>query len=96
MDSAVVCHQGHEVEGAGFQGHKRLLDINSFQVVTVTNSEVRAQNLTDLARTADDNKTGSELFLFGYEGDFSLDEPGKILGSIWKCHADERQHTLLE
>ncbi len=78
------------------KGHERLLNIDAFRVLTVTNSAVRAANLTELAKMADGRRKGSPMFLFTHDTEFSLEEPGNILGPIWTTPADAQQHSLLD
>ena len=64
--------------------------IRAARILTVTTSEQRRDNLTQLAQGADDRKSGSRLFLFAWYDDFQR-EP---LGKIWRCPVDDRMHNL--
>jgi len=75
-------------------GHKRLLGIDSFQVLTITTSEKRALNLAETAKLADPRGRGSLLFLFGCVHDF-LDNPSALLGDMWLMPQDDKKHKLL-
>ena len=55
-------------------GHRERLGIEAFRVLTITNSERRRDNLVKLAKQVDDAQRGSNLFLFGYDGDLILGE----------------------
>lgn len=55
-----------------------------FRVLTVTQSEKRTQTLIKATQKADDSQTGSRLYLFTEENKYSLKEPDKLLGEIWR------------
>lgn len=55
-----------------------------FRVLTVTTSEKRTKTLLATTKQADDSQTGSRLFWFTEETGYSLGEPEKLLGAIWK------------
>ena len=77
------------------KGHKRLLDIESFQVLTITTSHVRAANLNEVAKLADTRGKGGNLFLFGCVSSFE-DEPSNILGPMWLSPQDDKPRRLLD
>ena len=66
--------------------------IRAARILTITTSEQRRNNLTQLAQGADDRKSGSRLFLFAWYDDFQRDP----LGRIWSCPADKGLHTLFD
>jgi len=77
-------------------GHKAKLGIDSFRVLTVTNSPKRRDNLLQMARGIDEQKRGSHLFLFGWEGDYNLEDPQSILTRVWRSAGDSELHSLIE
>jgi DNA-binding HxlR family transcriptional regulator len=77
-------------------GHKRKLKISNFRVLTVALTEDRKENIRKIARKADDNQTGSEMFWFACEKAYNLENTGKILDPIWKTSKNENLHHILE
>lgn len=77
-------------------GQKRKLDIANFRVLTVCISEERAENLRQIAKKADVNQTGSEMFWFACEKAYNLENSEKVLEPIWKTPKNENPHSLLE
>ncbi len=73
---------------------QKKLNIENFRVLTITKSEERADNLRRLAKNADYNKTGSNMFLFLSETQYLLEKPETILSPIWTSAKDEK-HQLL-
>jgi hypothetical protein len=71
------------------------LGISHFRVLTITPNEKRAENLCIAAKDADDQKTGSNLFLFLSEKQYSLEKPDAILAPLWASAKGEK-HALLE
>ena len=71
------------------------LGISHFRVLTITPNEKRAENLCIAAMSADDQKTGSNLYLFLSEKQYSLTKPEAILEPIWASAKDEK-HGILE
>jgi hypothetical protein len=71
------------------------LGFEHFRVLTITPYEKRAENLCIAAKEADDRKTGSNLFLFLSEKQYSLTKPEAILEPIWASAKDEK-HGILE
>jgi len=71
------------------------LGISHFRVLTITPNEKRAENLCIAAKDADDQKTGSNLFLFLSEKQYSLEKPEAILAPLWASAKGEK-HALLE
>lgn len=67
-----------------------------FRVLTITLSDQRRNNLRDIARQADDNKSGSFMFWFANENDYQLDDPKSILKKIWTTPADDKTHALFD
>ena len=76
-------------------GHTSRWGIQYFLVLTVTKSPERRDNLTAVAKTADDQKIGSPVFRFACEKDFTLEKPRQIFGPIWKTPVDNELKTLL-
>ena len=78
--------------------YKQRLGINRFRVLTVCKSPQRRDNLAELTAQIDARGTGSSMFLFASEKDFTLAWPGNILQRIWKCGVKECQqrHSLVE
>lgn len=71
------------------------LDIQSFRVLTLTKSRVRMENLIQAARNVIETK-GLLMFWFTCEEDYQFDNPGNILGEIWRTPMDEKLHRILE
>lgn len=61
--------------------HTDYRGISRFRVLTVTSTRARAANLCEVARGADDHGTGSRLFLFASEQDFTLEDPKALAGA---------------
>lgn len=73
----------------------RVLPIeHAFRVLTVTLNRPRADNLTRLARQADDDKRGSRMFYFS-QAQWSLAEPRPIIAAIWQNPADNNCYSIL-
>lgn len=68
----------------GEGGFSEKYGIPNFRVLTVTRSVKRTQTLIKATQKADDKQTGSRLFMFTEESKYSLSEPEKLLGEIWK------------
>ena len=71
------------------------LGVAHFRVLTITPNETRAENLCRSAKEADDRKTGSNLFLFLAETQYSLAKPEAVLSPIWASPKDEK-HGIIE
>ena len=76
--------------------HKDKFNISVFRVLTITISKGRKENLRRLTKQADDNRQGSEMFLFAYQNDYNLEEPESILKPIWQSPKNDKLHHLLE
>jgi hypothetical protein len=74
---------------------KPTLGVAHFRVLTITPNETRAENLCRAAKEADDRKTGSNLFLFLAETQYSLAKPEAVLLPIWASPKDEK-HGIIE
>jgi len=72
------------------------LNFQSFRVLTITNTEGRRDNLCATTKSADARRTGSGLFLFVCEKDYSLKKPEAVLSPIWLSAKDESKHSLFE
>jgi len=77
-------------------GQKAKLEIPNFRVLTICLSQERADNLRKIAKKADDNQAGSEMFWFACESSYSLKEPETILEAVWKTPKNDNPHYLLE
>lgn len=69
---------------------------HAYRVLTVSSSLERAANLVRVGKGADSRHTGSLLFYFCSEEDYSLDWPERLFGEIWRSPADTKHHRLLE
>jgi DNA-binding HxlR family transcriptional regulator len=78
------------------EGHKDRFNISVFRVLTVAVSEERKENLRRITKLADDNRQGSEMFLFACQKDYGLEKPESILKPIWQSPKDDNLHHLLE
>jgi hypothetical protein len=74
---------------------QKTLGIENFRVLTITPSDERAENLCRVTKQADDRKTGSNMFLFLSEKQYSLKKPEAVLSPIWASPRGEK-HALLE
>jgi hypothetical protein len=74
---------------------QKTLGIGNFRVLTITKSEERAENLRKIAKNADDRKTGSNMFLFLSETQYSLVKPEAVLSPAWVSAKDEK-HSIIE
>ena len=75
--------------------HQKTLGIENFRVLTIAPSETRTENLCRETKSADDKKTGSNMFLFLSETRYSLEKPDAMLEPIW-ISAKGEKHALLE
>ncbi len=66
------------------EGFNKSLGIPKFRVLTITPNSRRAENLRQAGKKADDKGTGSGMYLFLSETDYSVDKPEAILESAWK------------
>jgi len=73
------------------QGGHHKLSIDSFRVLTLTTTKRRMDNLIDVAKQADDRQVGSNMFWFAMTDDIQLNNPRRILESIWRTPADRRK-----
>lgn len=64
------------------KGHKKL-GINSFIVLTVTESRQHAKTLFNLSRKVDDREKGFAAFWFTTLEQFTLEQPERALQNIW-------------
>jgi len=78
------------------EGHKDKFNISVFRVLTINISESRKENLRQITKRADDNRRGSDMFLFACEKDYNLEEPETILKPIWQSPKNDNLHHLLE
>lgn len=79
-------------------GQRKRFGIENFRVLTITRSKQRMGNLIKVTRQADDKQSGSYMFWFACEEDFSLTNPQSVLQNVWKVAvvSDEKLHSLLE
>lgn len=75
--------------------HEKTLGVKNFRVLTITKSEERAANLCRVTKNADERRTGSNMFLFLAETQYSLAKPDAVLSPIWASPKGEK-HALLE
>ena len=75
--------------------HEKTLGIQNFRVLTITKSEERAEDLCRITKNADDRRTGSNMFLFLSETQYSLKKPEAVLSPIWASPKGEK-HGILE
>ena len=75
--------------------HDKTLGIRNFRVLTIAKNETRAENLCRITKEADDKCTGSNMFLFLSEMQYSLAEPEAVLSPIWASPKGEK-HGILE
>lgn len=76
--------------------HQQKFGIDSFRVLTVTKSKMRAENLRRVAKKADDKQMGSAMFWFTSEENYNPEKPETILQPIWQTPKDATLHHLLE
>ncbi|MDP2704288.1 MAG: replication-relaxation family protein [bacterium] len=72
------------------------LKIENFRVLTVADTEGRTGNLRATTKSADARRSGSGLFLFACEKDYSLKNPATILSPIWLSAKDSDKHSFFE
>ena len=68
---------------------------SAFRVLTIAESERRMQNLIATAANADPRRTGSRMFCFAAETDYSLEDPDALFRAIWRTPADESPRSIL-
>jgi hypothetical protein len=71
------------------------LGVSHFRVLTITPNVKRAENLCLAAKEADDDRKGSQLYLFLSEAQYSLTKPEAILLPIWASPKGD-MHGILE
>ncbi|MEK7128838.1 MAG: replication-relaxation family protein [Patescibacteria group bacterium] len=76
--------------------YKERLDVSRFRVLTITISKERKENLRRIAKNADPRKTGSNMFFFLSETEYSLKKPEIVLQPIWLSPKDDVKHKVLE
>ena len=74
---------------------KDTLGFTNFRVLTVTPNETRSENLRIASKEADTNKTGSNMFLFAADKNYSISKPEAIFEPIWKSPKDDLPKTIL-
>jgi hypothetical protein len=67
----------------------------AFRVLTVAKSPERAENLRQVAKTADPKQAGSSLFWFAATNAYSLARPAAVLGPIWRTPKEDAKTVLL-
>ena len=67
-----------------------------FRVLPLTPSEGRSESLRSAGKGGDDAGTGSPMFLFVSEKNYSLTKPQAVLQPIWLSPKSETKHSLLE
>ena len=75
---------------------KKKLRLARFRVLTIAPSERRSDSLRNAGKGGDPRGEGSLMFLFTSETQYSLSDPKKLLGPIWKSPKDDTPHTILE
>jgi len=58
--------------------------IRGLQVLTITRTPKRAENLRELSVEVDPRKKGLNLFAFTCEKNYSLEDPSGVFGEIWQ------------
>jgi hypothetical protein len=76
--------------------YEQRLGITRFRVLTLTISDKRKQNLRLTAKEADEQRRGSNMFLFLSEKEFSLKNPEVLFSPLWLSPKDEAKHSLFE
>jgi len=76
--------------------YEKTLNMPYFRVLTITENKGRRDNLCRAAKEADTRKTGSNLFIFACEKDYSLKNPEAVLAPIWLSAKDGEPHKMLE
>jgi len=76
--------------------HTKKFGIKAFRVLTVTKTEQRKENLRGITKKADNRRTGSPMFWFTSEKNYTIQKPESILESIWQTPKDDSYHSLLE
>jgi DNA-binding MarR family transcriptional regulator len=67
----------------------------AFRVLTITQSKQRMHNLILTAMNADPRRTGSHMFCFAAEPDYSLEDPAALFRAIWRTPADPFVFSIL-
>jgi len=75
---------------------KDKLRLTRFRVLTITTTEGRSDSLRNAGKAGDTAGTGSLMFLFASEKNYSLAEPRAVLQPIWLSPKDDTLHTILE
>ena len=75
---------------------KEKLRLARFRVLTIAPSDGRSDSLRNAGKGGDPRGEGSLMFLFTSETQYSLSDPKKLLGPIWKSPKDDTPHTILE
>ena len=75
---------------------KEKLRLSRFRVLTLTPSKGRSDSLRNAGKSGDPAGTGSLMFLFAPETEYSLATAKKILEPVWKSPKDETPHSILE
>ena len=78
------------------KGHTKRFGIKTFRVLTITKTEQRKNNLRQITKQADNRKTGSLMFWFTSEENYSIQKPESILKPIWQTPKDHKWHFILE
>lgn len=68
---------------------------SAFRVLTIAESDRRMQNLVATAANADPRGSGSRMFCFAAETDYSLEDPTALFRAIWRTPADQFPHSIL-
>ena len=76
--------------------YEKFLNIPSFRVLTITETKERRDSLCRTAKEADYKKTGSNMFVFACEKDYSLKKPEAVLQPIWLSAKDGMPHKMME
>ena len=68
----------------------------AFRVLTIAQSKRRMENLLATATDADPRHTGSRMFCFTVETEYSLEDPGAVFGAIWRTPVDATPRSILD
>ena len=68
----------------------------AFRVLTIAQSKRRMENLLTTATNADPRHTGSRMFCFTFETEYSLDDPDSVFDAIWCTPADQTPRSILD
>ncbi len=83
-------------EGYHQNVYEKLYGIKGLQVLTITTTKERINNMIEAGKLIDQRKKGSRMFLFACSSDIDIERPTYILEQIWRNGRDKELVSMIE